>query len=330
MLVLAQTTWAQNSPDAVPATPPPVTPAAATPPPNTPAVWHLFKQSNSHIDLKFIDPAKGTFGIDYRAELSRASPYATTAATADSKNALYHSTSFGLDSKGFIVVGGPTQTTNQVNSIINELHADAAVFFAKPATTVKHSRADATPEEAAALAGSLGPTISFFGNVHAKHETSQNFADYDFALGPTLAVRTSLLSYVLDVPFAIFRTQEGNNPRQLDLSAALDYVAGLKNTQSTALREKSSTARFNVRAEWETGIFASDRVVFYNDFYYEIAASDRIDAAGLTKKNFFMARFDHFLDAKRKKTISIKYTKGALPPNFTEGYVLGAGFSVDF
>jgi hypothetical protein len=300
----------------------------------------LFKKGNLALDLKFIDPEKGSFGIDYKAGLERK----LSTFGRDS----FQNINLKLNSRGFITVVGEE---NNNNSLISELGFNAfPLFFIKRKATEGGDWRDAImndtteiddPEndpliiEARQLAQQVESPLWIFFDVQAKHETTQDFKKYDFALGARMSVSTSFLNAILDFPFGLLRFGKNNNPRQLDLSVGYDYVLNVNKTDLKNLVNKESLNRLHFRGEWETGIFTGkDRLVFYFDGHKHMNATQAMKAANKDWNTFYMVKLEHVLHGDPKKKtlmkISIKYTGGALPPNFNQGFVLGGGFSLDF
>jgi hypothetical protein len=170
-------------------------------------------------------------------------------------------------------------------------------------------------------------------NLHGKHEASQNYRNYDIAVGGTLSFTTSFLNAILDYPFGLLRVSKNNNPRQIDFSVIYDYVTGLNNTASKDLRTENSTNRASFNVEWETGILNNERISFLFNSFYELGAPKQVKENGTDKNYYYQIKLEHPISIskdKTRKTIAIKYSQGELPPDFTKGYVLGGGFSVDF
>ena len=175
-----------------------------------------------------------------------------------------------------------------------------------------------------------------FSSFHGKHETSQDFKNFNYAFGGEVSITTSYLNSLLDFPFKWIRWDEHNNPRQLDLSLGYDYVMGLENTDLYDLRDGSSIMhRIKFSGEWETGIFSDKyRILFLFDSYYDLTATELQKQANKDLNYFFMVKLERLINARWSKRlpakIALKYTTGALPPNFDKGYILGGGLSVDF
>lgn len=297
--------------------------------------FSLFKSKDISMDFKFIDPSKGTFGIDYKLNLER------KLLTISQDTFFNKNLNFNINSKGFVTVAGDK---NQNNSIISEVKFEGfPLYFVKPhkLTMTKRNWEDAAiepnlEEEVSQLAKQVSSPFWVFINIHGKHETTQNFKDYDFALGSSLSISSSFLNAILDAPFGLLRTEKNNNPRQLDMSIGYDYVIGINKTNYAALNDSiNNTNRLNLKAEWETGIFTQrDRISFLIDSYYDMNGTRKMKDNKKDWNHFYMIRLDHRLhyDEKTKTLtkVSIKYTQGALPPNFTEGCVIGGGFSLEF
>jgi hypothetical protein len=170
-------------------------------------------------------------------------------------------------------------------------------------------------------------------NIHFKHEATQDFDDYDLAWGTSVIFSTSYLHAPLDYLFGLLRFKKNNNPRQLDISVGYDYVTTLNQTANKLIREDESNAnRLNAKAEWETGIFANDRIIFAYNMHYEFDAPEMVKDADKDLNSFFMIKLDHLIyEAEEAKVqFAIKYTDGELPPNFKRGSVIGGGISFEF
>lgn len=295
----------------------------------------LFKSKDLSLDFKFIDPAKGSFGIDYKLNLEQ------KICSLSKDNFINKNLNLNLNSKGFVTVAGDR---NPTNSIISELKFEGfPLFYIKPhkITSPRRSWIDAEKDpnleqEAAQLAKQVSSPFWLFLNIHGKHETSQDFKNYDFAFGSSLSITSSFLNAILDAPFNLLRIEPNNSPRQLDLSIGYDYVVGINKTNYAALNDSiNNTNRLNLKAEWETGVFSQrDRIIFLLDSYYDMNATQKMKDNKKDWNYFYMIKLDHILHYdKNTKTLtkaSIKYTRGALPPNFTQGYVIGGGFSIEF
>lgn len=295
------------------------------------STWHLFENRLINVDLKFIDPEKGNFGIDYGFNLSKN--------IGKSDDNPTKRIDLNLKSKGFVTVTG--RNTAQ-NSIVNELGLVANGFPIGikgsdiPFETIPFPEAEANPDLislSSQRASQINSPLWMYADIHLKHETTQDFKDYDIAFGGYLAFSSSLLTGLLDMPFSIFRVSKNNKPRQLDLSIGIDYVTGLENTANATLRDDDNDAnRINFKGEWETGIFKNERISFLFDSYYELDAPEMIKVADLDFNYFFQIKLEHILLVKNNSTskLAIKYTQGELPPNFETGYVIGGGFSIEF
>jgi hypothetical protein len=295
--------------------------------------FHLFDNELVNIDMKFIDPAKGSVGIDYAFNLSK-----TLKRIGDDPD---KKIDLNLKSNGFFTVTGDNRA---LNSIVSDLSVKGVglplgkagklekIDLEKLLSSDSYN-IDSLISLARQRAAIVNSPFWMYFDIHGRHETTQDFRNYDIALGGSLAFSTSYLTALLDFPFGLLRTSENNNPRQLDFSVGYDYVTGLQNTTNAELRQGNNTAnRLNFKAEWETGIFKNERVSFLFDSYYELGAPQEIIDSGKDFNYFFQAKFEHLLFKKDDTvtTIAIKYTQGELPPNFDQGYVIGGGFSVDF
>lgn len=291
-------------------------------------LFGLIDTENIKIDLKAIDADKGYIGIDYRFSFIK------SIVRADTKR-----WDVSLRGTGFLTADSKK---NDIDSLVTEA---ALNFFPlwRPAKEIVVSSEDvASTREFRAGPGGFDPSlarssqtraeklygpITFYADAHVKHETTQDFDNYDFAFGSSAAVTTSYLEPVLDAPFRLLRFgPEGkdNGPRQIDLSAGYDYVTAHHTTGNS----RENINRLSARAEWETGIFRSDRISFVFTANHNLDGSANRDGF----HPFFLVKYEHLLvNAPHAKTsFAIKYTTGELPPNFEAGHVIGAGFAVEF
>jgi len=302
--------------------------------------FKVFDKYGLKVDLKFIDPEKGSFGIDYQFQLDR--------------NLLGHDPAkinklnLSLGSRGFVTVA---EDKNKNSSLISEIKLEGQpLFHVKGKELGQRTPIDLSAEddpelppgkdplvdEARNLAAQVASPLWLSLNLHAKHETTQDFRNYDFAFGPQLSVSTSYLSAILDFPFGLLRAAKNNNPRQLDLSVGYDYVTGANKTSLAPLLDDAKFMnRLNLKAEWETGIFSgNERIAFLFDSYYDLDRNLLLKNAGKDWNYFYMIRIEKLLKINlgpgTKTKVAVKYTAGELPPNFDKGFVLGGGFSIDF
>lgn len=303
--------------------------------------FSLFTNEDIDLDFKFIDPAKGFFGIDHQVQLSR--PLASL-----NKDTLQN-LQLDLTSKGFITVNGDV---NPINSIISGFHLKAFPLWKigdekDIASNEKDWRDymelpegpvedDPLITEATEFAQSVSSPLWFFAGVHFQHETTQSFKDYNFAVGAQLNLTTSYLNFLLDLPFSLLRSNGNNNPRQLDITIGYDYVMGLENTKMFELKDSTNFMnRLHFKAEWETGIFSGkERVAFLFNSYYDINPTDLQVTENKAWNLFYMIKLERLLSVNpitnTATKVAIKYTQGAIPPNFNDGYVLGGGFTLEF
>lgn len=288
--------------------------------------FSLFNGQYLTVDLKFVDQTKGDFGIDYKLNLEK-------------KMTLIDNLNLNLKSDGFVMVNSKE---NKLNSIINDINIELLPLYKisggkvvetpsignelKEDPTVVIQR---TRRQAEIVHSPLWLNL----DLHLKHETTQDFKDYDLAFGTAMYISTSYLNAPLDYLFGLLRTRANNNPRQLEVAIGYDYVVNLDQTANKILRENDKNAnRLNLKAEWETGIFKADRIIFVYNSYYELNAPNKIKEADKDFNSFFMVKLEHLLyevkDAKVK--FAIKYTDGKLPPNFEKGAIIGGGFSFEF
>jgi len=316
-----------------------------------PPKFRLIDNALGHIDLKLLGRDKGDFGIDYSLRLDkklmRLGPEPDA---SEPERAL----KLNLRSDGFITA---TASENEQNSIISQysLTGDPLWYSITPELrrALRKEEMELTPGEVfnrtMRQAAAVNSPLWIFVDAHAKHETTQDFDDYDFAFGSEVTVTTSYLNDAFDEIFRHLRfgkTAANNKPRQLDLTIGYDRVINLDETANAVLRDGEDQAnRLLARVEWETGILQGQRFVISYNMHYEIDAPEGIRDADKDLNHFFEIRIDlltsdmleGWFGQKREATstapkysFSIKYTNGKLPPNYTSGNVLGAGFSLEF
>lgn len=172
-------------------------------------------------------------------------------------------------------------------------------------------------------AASQSPLAVYFEGL-GKVESTQDFESWNVAAGGALAVTTSWLHPILDLPFKWLH-DDHNQPRHLDVSVGYDYLLSRE-------REKGPEAgqhRLALAAEYETGLGRSDRLRFTFAAHHDLGGG----GSGSGEFHpFFEARYMHLLVDRpgAEVAFSIKWTTGELPPNYAEGNVLGAGFSIEF
>lgn len=293
---------------------------------------HLFRSRYMNVDFKFIDPEKGYFGMDYTINLKR--EFRTIANDTIFKPNI----SLNLNSTGFVTVRGKS---NAQNSIINELNFEWSPIFKQkknPNIVISIEKEleksdEEIIERIMKQASMLQSPLWLMFNIHGKHETTQDFKNYDIAVGGSMTLTTSYLNRILDLPFAILRSKAHNHPRHLDLNLSFDYVTKLDKTESANLRSKNNANRLNFNAEWETGLFERERITFLYSSFHELSPTTAIKDAKMDNNFFYMIKLEHPIGNSKdgiRKTVSIKYLQGALPPNFNKGFVLGGGFSMEF
>lgn len=293
-------------------------------------LFGLVDTENIKIDLKSIDADKGYFGIDYQFSFIK------SLVRSDRRR-----WDLSLRGNGFLTADS---AKNDIDSLVTEA---AATFFPlwRPAEEVPVSPEGVAKtraflkgpggfdpnlvDRAQSSAEKLYAPIAFYADVHVKHETTQDFDDYDFALGSSVAVTTSYLEPILDAPFRLLRfgpEGKNNGPRQVDLSVGYDYVTARHTSQPGSSEEDVN--RLSARAEWETGIFRSDRISFVVTAHYNLDGPSNSDGF----HPFVLVKYEHLLvDAPHAKTsFAIKYTAGELPPNFVTGHIIGAGLAIEF
>lgn len=292
--------------------------------------FRLFDGQYLKVDLKFADQNKGDFGIDYKLNLEKKM-------TPIKKNGGY--LNLNMKSDGFVMVDGKE---NKLNSIINEINIELLPLYKIPGAKVGEPLSipdELTEEQEVVLqrtrrqAEIVHSPLWLNVDLHLKHETTQDFKDYDLAFGTAMYISTSYLHAPLDYLFGLLRTRENNNPRQLEIAVGYDYVVNLDQTANAIIRENDKNAhRLNLKAEWETGIFKASRIIFVYNSYYEFDAPKKVKEADKDFNSFFMVKLEHLLYEIKDATVkfAIKYTDGELPPNFEKGAVIGGGFSFEF
>src|SRR5258706_10489107 len=291
------------------------------------------------VDLKAISQDKGDFGIDYKLHLDK--KFYTFDSGASTNNSLSRDLVLNLKSEGFITVASKE---NKLNSIVSEFNlAGQPLYYSKSSGGGPRNwgEENETSDEAAIdLSRKQGfaynSPLWLFLDVYVKNETTQDFKDYDLAFGSSLSLTTSYLNKPLDSVFQQLRwgdAAKNNNPRQLDLTFGYDRVIKLDQTANQALwAGQDEVNRLLAKVEWETGIFQAQRLVLSYNMHYALDAPSAIRAAGKDFNQFFMVRVDllRWETPKGNYSVSVKYTNGELPPNFTKGQVLGGGFSIEF
>ncbi len=290
------------------------------------------------IDFKAIDESEGEFGVDFDVRLDRE----WGALQLPNLGPLnFHGGSLSAFSKGFIAVNSDD---NDLNSIISGLDLSLAYNIAPKAGALTNPGAagieailgeeDPAEDPFDDLAAMWESPLWIFPSLVVKHEATQDFRDYDLAIGAEVAVTTSYLHKPLDSLFNLLRVGEHNNPRHLDLVFGYNYVTELENTALAPLRGGDMDAhRLVFRAEWETGIFTDrQRLMLLYEVNYELDAPTGIKEADKDLNHFFEARIEHLLidSPDAEVGMSIKYTHGELAPNYEGSSLVGAGFTVHF
>jgi len=293
-------------------------------------VLSLIDSQTIHVDLKAIDADKGSFGIDYKFEFKKT--------VIKEENEMGRQWDVLLRGTGFLTA---KPEKNDIDSLITE-----AAFTANPLWRVKPPGGVTIPPEIlldpVKLAGWMKENghlfvspLSVYAKASLKHETTQDGDVYDFAAGAALGVSTGYLNTLLDAPFALLRIpsrdhpESNNGPRQIDISIGYDFVTGRHvDASATGSKSESDTNRIVYKAEWETGIFRGDRIIFSFNGHQQIAGS----SGNNQFHPFFLARYEHLLfdQANAKTSFAINYTAGELPPTFNAGHVIGAGFAIEW
>lgn len=291
---------------------------SATPPvEDMPPLFNLFNSNGLKLDFKFIDPLKGSFGIDYDLLLSSA------------KEGEYKS-SFNLKSKGFVTVSN--SDLNNANSLVTSLSYTVNPNFSVPVPSKKpRERNPNTAETDGQDAAERNTRLAYIWlDFHANHETTQDFDDYNYAFGGSLIADLPFLARIVDLPFSILKTNKTQGVNKLELEAKFDYLSNVDNTKIVETPTPiSSLNRVTGSAFFETEIMNGIRFVFNGSLYHILNAPVEIKAVDKSSTYFYEARLDIPLglnEKKSKKWAALKYTEGALPPNYTKGYVLGGGF----
>ncbi len=302
------------------------------------------------VDLRAIDAAKGNFGIDYKLDLRQS---LNKGETEDNPSFVRRSVS--LKSTGFLVT---EPSKNRHDSIITEAAFNFDPLYPKnPILTSDADNRDLlkqfmsgkiTEEELRKAQDRINkqkePPLWIYAKGSAKWETTQTGKDQDLAIGAALVFATNLLHPILDAPFKLVHAKD-NSPRFLDVSIGYDYVTARK--VSSRAESDADKNRLSLYAEWETGIFKSDRLVFAYTGNYDL------DGTKQGFHSFAEITYKHYLfnkdakagtdgksakkpdgggnkSAKSPLAFSIKYTAGQLAPTYKQGNVIGAGFSIDF
>lgn len=201
--------------------------------------FSLFNGQYLNVDLKFVDQTKGDFGIDYKLNLEKKmTPIKKTNGNLN----------LNLKSDGFVMVNSKE---NKLNSIINDINIELLPLYKisggkvgetpsigndlKEDPTVVIQR---TKRQAEIVHSPLWLNL----DLHLKHETTQDFKDYDLAFGTAMYISTSYLNAPLDYLFGLLRTRANNNPRQLEVAIGYDYVVNLDQTANKILRENDKNA----------------------------------------------------------------------------------------
>ena len=251
----------------------------------------------------------------------------------------YFDSLIAFDAEGFLTI---SEEENKRNSLTAEGKFGVSGFYTSRSAAAAGQSGSPLPIDPDVDPSSLSELISHldsewwvFGFLTAKYETTQDFEDYDFAVGTELAVTSGPLAKVLDLPFRLLRAAERNNPRHLDLVVGLDYVTQLDQTANAALRAGDDDAfRAYAAVEWSTGIFTErQRLALRYEASYELDPPSAIEQADLDFNHFFEARLQHLLigDYGTNATYAtLKYSTGELAPNYENENLLGAGFTIEF
>lgn len=281
----------------------------------------IVKSENLNIDLKYIDPEKGQFGIDYDLVLS-------------TKKENNHSSSFNFKSRGFITVSNTN--SNSLNTIKNILNYTIEPRFSESqkATTTRTRDVGTSIVDGQDVSAKETRPLYVWFDLHANHETSQDFKDYNYAAGASMVVDAPIIGRIIDIPFQLLRTNNFQGFNKLEVNAAFDYVWGLENTQLLSdTTSISSINRATIGGFFETEVFSNIRFVCNVESYFLLDAPESIKRISKDENYFLQLRLDIPIDKNKDKSnkyISIKYIEGTSPPNFNKGYVLGAGLFMTF
>lgn len=215
-------------------------------------------------------------------------------------------------------------TPQSVRDLLNAISGKEVKVETVLARSIQRAR-----QQAVAVAS----PFSIQGQANVSWETTQDLENHDVVVGLGFGVATSYFSALLDLPFGVLRTSPNNNPRMVDARLSYEYVGKVaRGGKADFAGATTDVSRLSLEAEWETGIFKSDRVSFYYNLKHELDASGGTKARGRETNHFFQARFEHLLIERpnAEVDVAIVYTRGELSPVFERGHNIGGGFSVRF
>lgn len=278
-------------------------------------VANLANKPNLNVCLKYITQSeKSGFGIDYKLSGQK---------TVEGTNG---SLSLNLKSDGFISFNS---NVNNQNSVVTEVNLESFIYRIPGASTANGpSPIIIDTQEAMQTHASPSP-LSLYWDLHLKHETTPDFKYYDLAAGTAARITTSYLNKIFD----LLPSDKNNGTRQLEVILGYDNITNLDQTlNKEVIGSETSANRFSVKAEWETGIFEADRIIFGYNLNNLWDPANKLMAANKNNYSFFMAKYEHLLNqvVNTQTAFALIYTSGALPPNYETGYSLGGGLSILF
>lgn len=270
------------------------------------------------LDLKALPAEDGWVGLDFRVDLD-----------FDRKDAGEGTRWSGFfRSRGFLT---PDPDRNDMDSLSASLGFDLDPLWRVnpvlpgniPRVTPDNAESFRTEDFRRFAPAAQAPLSVYFEGL-GKFESTQDFDTWNLAVGGALAITTSWLHPLLDLPFEWLH-DDHNSPRQFDLSLGYDRLLSQTRDSEFALGRN----RLVLAAEFETGIGRSDRLRLTFAAHHDL---DGGTAEGGEFHPFFEARYMHLLVDRPEAEVafSIKWTTGELPPAYVEGQVIGAGFSIEF
>lgn len=303
----------------------------------------LYVSSTNGFSLR-LDPKviadSGAIGLDYEIKYDR--PFVDDGIAKSG---------FGIvaSSRGFIA----TETDDSQNSIISELRLDGHLFLsqdklsplqqARVAELLEQYGDDpfAIPASVAREYDSLmHSTPARFAKLdaHVKHETDQNFDNYQIAFGAGFASDLNLITgnnlpaRLFDAPFAMTRSAERNASyasRPPRFYLGYDYVDASQNDVRLTTTTEDSLNRLTFQVAWSTLAFDNIECKASLQAYFEVDADAAVRAAGKEWTSFVELSAAIPVDASKKKKIFVKYANGELPPTLREASNVAIGFSME-
>lgn len=281
----------------------------------------------------------GELAADWSLQLAREfSPF--EADESDWRSDSYVDSTF--TSTGFVVV---TSDTNDRNQIKQEFKLDMSIGLLSGAqpprrprpTDISESDGDIEMPDEIPDVSTINDDLIVSAHVLANWETTQNFENNDVNVGGGLGVETSLLHWLLDLPFSIMRVDQGrgsnNGPTFLNAELSYEYVSRVQRSGSERFAGAlNDSHRLSLDTYWSTGLFKRDRIQFFYTLKHELNPSDGIKDAGQKTNHFFQTRLTRRLTeiVDAPLDLAIIYTMGELSPVFNRGHTIGAGISAVF